>query len=90
MAQPEWPSLCLDHRQIFGFDHGMFDPGWILDMPGALRNARDDAGGLHELVCASGTKWLETRDHNALRATHGSQRLLMLGKTSIERLSIFC
>ena len=47
-AQPEWPSLCLDHRQNFGFDHGMFDAGWILDMPGALRNARVDAGEWRE------------------------------------------
>ena len=37
---------------------------------------------LHELVCAGGTKWLETRDQKALRATHGSQRLLMPGKSS--------
>ena len=29
-AQPEWPSLCLDHRRNFGFDLGMFDTGWIL------------------------------------------------------------
>ena len=67
-AQPEWHGLCLDHRQNFGFNHGMFDPSWMLDVPEALRDARDDAGDwrkqfkghlLHELVCASGTKWLE-------------------------------
>ena len=90
-AQPEWPSVCLDHRQNVGFDHGMFDPGWILDMPGALRDARDDAGEwreqytghlLHELVCAGGTKCLEAGYQKALRATHGSQRLLVLGKPS--------
>ena len=59
-------------------------------MPGALRNARDGAGErmercsghlLHELVCAGGTKWLETEDQKALRATHGSQRLPDAGKT---------
>ena len=34
-AQPEWPSLRL---------------GWQLDMPGALRNARDDAGDWQEYM----------------------------------------
>ena len=43
-AQPEWPGLCLVTVKFSIFDHGMLDPGWILDMPGALRNARDDAG----------------------------------------------
>ena len=38
---------------------------------------------MHELVCAGGTKWLETGDQKALRATHGSQRLLMSGKPSM-------
>ena len=47
-AEPEWPSLCLDYRQNIGFDDGMFDPGWLLDRPGALRNARDDAGDRSE------------------------------------------
>ena len=49
-AQPEWPSLRLDYRQNIGFDRGMFDPGWLLDMPGALRNARDDAGDWQEYM----------------------------------------
>ena len=49
-AQPEWPSFCLDHRQNFGFHHDMFDPGRILDMRGALRNARDDAGDWKEYM----------------------------------------
>ena len=57
-----------------------------------LASSRDDAGEwrerykghlLHELVCVSGTKWLETGDQKALRATHGSQRLLMPGKPSM-------
>ena len=91
-AQPEWLSLCLDYRQNFGFDHGMFDPGWLLDMPCALRNARDDAGEwrerykghlLHELACAGGIKLLETGGQKAPRATHGSQRLVMPGKPSM-------
>ena len=38
--QPEWPSLCLDYRQKFGFDNGMIEPEWLLDMSGALRNER--------------------------------------------------
>ena len=59
---------------------------------GALRNARDDARDwreqyeghlVHELVCAGGIKWLETRDPKALRATHGPQCLLMPGKPSM-------
>ena len=38
---------------------------------------------MHELVCAGCTKWLETGEQKALRATHGSQRLLMSGKPSM-------
>ena len=38
-----------------------------------------------ELVCAGGTKWLEAQDQKAIRATHGSQRLLMPGKPSSTR-----
>ena len=33
---PEWPSLCFDDRQIFGFDNGMFDPGQAPDGPDSL------------------------------------------------------
>ena len=32
---------------------------------------------LHELICASGSAWLDERDRKALRTTDGSQRLLM-------------
>ena len=72
-AQPEWPSLCRDHRKNS-------------EMPGAPCKARDEAGEwrkmyeghlLHELICAGGSRWLDGSDRKALRLTHGSQRLLM-------------
>ena len=59
---------------------------------GALRNAREVAGDWrkqfkghlrHELSCAGEIKWLEAGDRKALRVTHGSQRLLIQGETSM-------
>ena len=29
---PEWPSLCFDYRQKFGFDNAMFEPGRLPDL----------------------------------------------------------
>ena len=72
-GQPEWPSLCRDHRKKS-------------EMLGADSKARDEAGEwknvyqghlLHELMCAGGSRWLDASDRKALRLTHGSQRLLM-------------
>ena len=28
----QWPGLCFDYRQNFGFDDGMFEPGRQLDL----------------------------------------------------------
>ena len=43
---------------------------------------------LHELICASGSTWLNGRDRKALRLTHGSQRLLTPTEvTKVEQLS---
>ena len=89
---PGGPARARTVVKNFGFDNGMFDPGWLLDMPGALRDARDDTRDwreqykghlLHELVCAGGTKWLEAGDQKAIRAKHGSQRLLMPEKNHL-------
>ena len=37
---------------------------------------------LRELICASGSTWLDERDRKALRTTGGSQRLLMPTKVT--------
>ena len=68
-AQPEWPSLCWDHRKNF-------------QMPGVPCEARDEAGEGRKmykghLICAGESRWLDGNDRKASRLTHGSQWLLM-------------
>ena len=46
---PEWPSLCFDYRQNFGFAHSMFESGRLLDMTAFNLLRRADLSGQREM-----------------------------------------